>query len=50
MRERRRNPMIHQNLNQERSAMDIHAAYVLMVIAGMGIFGVTLFTVSRIAK
>lgn len=30
--------------------MDIHLAYVLMVIAGMSVFGVTLFTVSRIAK
>jgi hypothetical protein len=30
--------------------MDIHFAYVVMVIAGMTAFGVTLFTVSRIAK
>lgn len=30
--------------------MDIHFAYVMMVIAGMSAFGLTLFTVSRFAK
>jgi hypothetical protein len=30
-------------LNQRESAMDIHFAYVVMVIAGMAAFGVTLF-------
>jgi hypothetical protein len=30
--------------------MDIHFAYVVMVIGAMTAFGVTLFAVSRIAK
>lgn len=37
-------------LNQKEPAMDIHFAYVAMVIAGMSAFGVTLFVVSRIAR
>jgi hypothetical protein len=35
---------------QSEALMEIHLAYVVMVICAMSAFGVTLFTVSRIAK